>query len=1099
MEIGKYKQAMSHLLNQNATLKTFVINPEAKLIDNDSKPIESFAEGGRVGFQLGGLENIQKLSNGKYKFISRRGGVQTSKTFNTLEETINFRDSYNERYPKEKAIFKKNYGNKEKLEKLEQIVLESNKNLYNSLSKEEAAKRAGYTSAANLGGRKEMTRIFNNLIPVEDKITNHFNDILKNIDNIPYQDIVDAGGLNKYLAKPFGTDAIKNSKKVSNVYSRPEFKDLIDIVKTMSNPQVIETYGNKDMYIGEVIDNLDTKKAGQRLKGGSLTDDIIMTADRSVKAGNKDIQFLTKPGSVDASDIVFKWNGKLYGKNIDEYKGKKVNNLTTDLYKLPEFGEYIETRNKLNTLRDKIVNHPVSGEPITIDNLLRETYSKGFENKSFYKSSGLDLDHLNLKDEPFSNLRPLPKHINQTAGLINKTHSIIEDKNKALNAIGYNIPEEALENSILKFSDRVLNKNIPISKTYDVGLRSITGGSKEYLSPESKITTEGLKEGKTGTEELFKKESQVMTSSGPREVSPKERIDKVFNQWKKNILEELSEETKSQVIGVAGGCSSKYADGGRVKFDKGGNCYINGLKKIEEGDLSLKDINKIENVIQESGEMSSMARRSLNTAKSALNIAKGVGNLAEAFVSVGPGKIGLGLGLGVEAAFAYPELSRGDWREATRNFFPVQIAQAVGIPTGLNESRYDDIIDVAKDAGANIDKVKKFAEFSKNIEKEKNLYEELNALQKAYKNPNDPDFIEQSKRFETKFKELNDYFNNNPFSAKELTEFGKEFSKASNYFAERNLQNWIPKDKSKEALLESQRRNLNIPYENVFGENKEKMFDIIGLPKPPEPIDVPQEDLPDYYRLSAAEGGRVGFDKGGISRRGFLGLLTGAAALPEVIKGMKGEKKAAQAVKLASKIKFEKAEGMYPWFPDLVEKIKTVGKPFEEKEIIMEASYKHEAKGYGGLPKGVEKVTKHVDGDTTFLLREYPDGRIAVDIHSPRNQEGSSTPITLYYRPTMELKYYSGVKVEPAEFKVLEKEPRYFANGPDDVDIEMSEMRKIPGKNTIYGDVEAAERFATGDIKNRKVIPTKQARREQMEDAPVDFIEETSNYGPVYD
>ena len=80
-------------------------------------------------------------------------------------------------------------------------------------------------------------------------------------------------------------------------------------------------------------------------------------------------------------------------------------------------------------------------------------------------------------------------------------------------------------------------------------------------------------------------------------------------------------------------------------------------------------------------------------------------------------------------------------------------------------------------------------------------------------------------------------------------------------------------------------------------------------------------------------------------------------------------------------------------------------------------------------------------------------------------------------------------------FKVLEKEPRYFANGPDDVDIEMSEMRKVPGKNTIYGDVEAAERFATGNIKNRKIIPAKQSRRDQMMDAPVDFIEETSPYG----
>jgi hypothetical protein len=255
------------------------------------------------------------------------------------------------------------------------------------------------------------------------------------------------------------------------------------------------------------------------------------------------------------------------------------------------------------------------------------------------------------------------------------------------------------------------------------------------------------------------------------------------------------------------------------------------------------------------------------------------------------------------------------------------------------------------------------------------------------------------------------------------------------------------------------------------------------------PFEIPEIQSPD-------DSMREGFKKGGISRRDLLALLTGAAVAPELIKAVKGTKKAAQTVRAASKIQFEKAEGMYSWFPDLVEKIKTKGKPFEEKEIIMEASYKHEPKGYGGLPKGVETVTRHVDGDTEFLLREYPDGRLAVDIHSPRNQEGSSTPVTLYYRPKMELKYYSGTKVEPAEFKVLEKEPRYFANGPDDVDIEMSEMRKVPGKNTIYGDVEAAERFATGKIENRKIIPVKQARREQMEDAPTDFIEETSPYGP---
>ncbi len=282
-------------------------------------------------------------------------------------------------------------------------------------------------------------------------------------------------------------------------------------------------------------------------------------------------------------------------------------------------------------------------------------------------------------------------------------------------------------------------------------------------------------------------------------------------------------------------------------------------------------------------------------------------------------------------------------------------------------------------------------------------------------------------------------------------------------------------------------------YRQIVPEDTETEIEI------EQPLEQPPEELPSEYKVSAADGGRIGLSKGSgpkIGRRGFLGLLTGVAAAPELIKSIKGTKKAAKTVGTVSKIKFEKTEGMYPWFPDLVEKIKIKGKPFEEKEIIMEASYKHEPKGYGGLPKGIEKVTRHVDGDTEFLLREYPDGRIAVDIHSPRNQEGSSTPVTLYYRPTMKLKYYNKEMVEPAEFKVLEKEPRYFANGPDDVDIEMSETRKIPGKDTIFGDVEAAERFATGKIQNRKIIPAKQSRREQMEDAPSDFIEETSPYGP---
>lgn len=41
MEIGKYKQAMSYLLNSNATLKTFTLDPDASLTDNDPEMVIS--------------------------------------------------------------------------------------------------------------------------------------------------------------------------------------------------------------------------------------------------------------------------------------------------------------------------------------------------------------------------------------------------------------------------------------------------------------------------------------------------------------------------------------------------------------------------------------------------------------------------------------------------------------------------------------------------------------------------------------------------------------------------------------------------------------------------------------------------------------------------------------------------------------------------------------------------------------------------------------------------------------------------------------------------------------------------------------------------
>jgi hypothetical protein len=568
-----------------------------------------------------------------------------------------------------------------------------------------------------------------------------------------------------------------------------------------------------------------------------------------------------------------------------------------------------------------------------------------------------------------------------------------------------------------------------------------------------------------------------------------------FEQNKEAVMKAQSKipaSEKRRLVQMIGsiGCPT-YAIGGRVNFSEGTDCYNKGLKALEEGNLTKPQLNVAGRAIAESGDEGILLKNLLSKAGTGIKFTgKGVGEL----ISIGGGPAGVIAGTALETAFAAPYILEGDYKQALRQSIFGQIPSWLGVDVG---SRDEDIVKLAKDAGVDQDSVRKFVDLKKNYIENEEYGQKLNMLDTMYKrDPKNFDYAEQIRRIENKIKPSADYLEKTVYSPKDLDKFQKDYLKAAKYFVDKNAAR-APLPRSEEQIKSSTK---DIFEESISAIRPEGDVQTILERENLLPQETqPQEELPDYYKVSAADGGRIGLSEGGgpkIGRRGFLGLIAGAAAAPDLIKALKGT---GQAGKIASKIKLEKAEGMYPWFPDLIEKIKVQGKPFEEKEIIMEASYKHQAKGYGGLPQGVETVTRHVDGDTEFLLREYPDGRLAVDIHSPRNQEGSSTPVTLYYRPTMELKYYNGVKVEPAEFKVLEKEPRYFANGPDDVDIEMSEMRKVPGKDTIFGDVEAAERFATGKIQNRKIIPAKQARREQMEDAPTDFIEETSPYGPVYD
>ena len=76
---------------------------------------------------------------------------------------------------------------------------------------------------------------------------------------------------------------------------------------------------------------------------------------------------------------------------------------------------------------------------------------------------------------------------------------------------------------------------------------------------------------------------------------------------------------------------------------------------------------------------------------------------------------------------------------------------------------------------------------------------------------------------------------------------------------------------------------------------------------------------------------RKKFSKGGLSRRGFLGVVTGLAAAPEIMKGLKGEKKAIKAAKVTENIS-NKGSGLTR--SELIKKVNNKTATIQEREEL---------------------------------------------------------------------------------------------------------------------------------------------------------------------
>jgi hypothetical protein len=74
--------------------------------------------------------------------------------------------------------------------------------------------------------------------------------------------------------------------------------------------------------------------------------------------------------------------------------------------------------------------------------------------------------------------------------------------------------------------------------------------------------------------------------------------------------------------------------------------------------------------------------------------------------------------------------------------------------------------------------------------------------------------------------------------------------------------------------------------------------------------------------------------KGGLSRRGFLGVMAGAAAAPDIFKALqKSEKKAVKAARVSSR-RIKEVDNSYARRKELIDKVNNKTATQEEKDLL---------------------------------------------------------------------------------------------------------------------------------------------------------------------
>jgi hypothetical protein len=366
----------------------------------------------------------------------------------------------------------------------------------------------------------------------------------------------------------------------------------------------------------------------------------------------------------------------------------------------------------------------------------------------------------------------------------------------------------------------------------------------------------------------------IETSPETQLKTAKSQTTKLFNKRLKEnpeLIEQMTKRldiNKTQMIANIG-CPTLTSKsiGGRVNFSNGSNCYAKGLEKIQSGELNQAERRIASQFLKEAGAGDELVKGMLTGSK---NILKGFKELALrtgvtfddliAFGRTPTGRfLGYGLGVGLPTYFAGEELLKGNIKQAGREIGYIPTL-GFGLPESLVGSVKTDLISHAKEKGFNAESVEKILnknEISKKINDVNDLLDIGSKNEKFIKN------LQEKK--ESLYNEYN---------AIKLNPLDQEnFNKILESFYTQNRERVPELVQAKNKISENVQKDIDLfkrsELDPAFAR-EEKIH--IPLEPTKEPVEI--EELPSEYKVSAAEGGRVGFSSGGPPAIKFAMIIT---------------------------------------------------------------------------------------------------------------------------------------------------------------------------------------------------------------------------------